>query len=356
MKHKVIHILDSKNIHLNPSIIESTYKHQEDRHTHCFYISLIGSIHTKREQKVYNNLKKDINNIFYFTSLLEYIKLFYKNDSTIILHGFISPFKKNFFVLNIIYFFFRKKLRQVNLVSWGGIKPISKLTLLNNQQHKILRSLNSVLALSHEDKTGFEQIKCKNVVLIKYLMINSNVKSIEAENKKFIVMVSHSGWPENQHLKSFELLKDKLSGDYEVICPLAYGNPGYIHEVIAKGRELFGDRFVYFTDLMKLNEYEDLLRSVTVFITSAEGQTGLFNISSCLANGAKVFCQGNLYNTLNEYGFKVFHTSDVERKHRENWWEISLKEKQVNKTVYYEVYKDIPSLIKKWNKIYDTFT
>src|SRR5690606_36973758 len=102
-----------------------------------------------------------------------------------------------------------------------------------------------------------------------YLVVNKNINpSLSNLSDTQKIMVSHSGWCHNKHTHTFNLIRTKVKEDVEIICPLAYGDQNYIDEVITVGESLFGNRFKYFTKLKDKADYEKMLSTVSVFITS----------------------------------------------------------------------------------------
>jgi hypothetical protein len=124
------------------------------------------------------------------------------------------------------------------------------------------------------------------------------------------IMVSHSGWPHNNHIQSFDLLK-RFRGRVRITCPLCYGDNAYIDKVIMVGKKYFGEDFVYFTDLLPLKEYSKLHQTMDIYVSSASVQTGLGAIFCAMESGSKIFLKDNLYQSLSSLSYKINHVDDL---------------------------------------------
>ena len=126
------------------------------------------------------------------------------------------------------------------------------------------------------------------------------------------IMVSHSGWEHNRHIESFNLLKRFKDEDILIICPLCYGDPTYINDVIYTGKRIFGEKFYYFTDLMSPEEYFHFILQNHIYISGAENQTGVGALLGNMRGNAKLYLRGNLYFSFKEEGFDIFDYNEIE--------------------------------------------
>ncbi|PHQ13523.1 TDP-N-acetylfucosamine:lipid II N-acetylfucosaminyltransferase [Marinobacter profundi] len=356
MKSKnVNHLFDSKNIHLNPNIMLGIMENREPRHEHKFIISFLGSKDKVLEEKVYDDLVSDGCNFLYVRTFFDLLMLMMRNRDVFLVHGTVSPFRKYFLLLLFFYIFRRNVLARMVLVAWGSGDFYAPSKAWGLIYRKILLNCRRIITLSHGDyeicfkNYGDQALHINYIKRRRYIEVGS-FRSSRARNK---ILVSHSGWPHNNHFKSFELIIDKVGPDSDIICPLAYGDPTYIKSVIEKGVAVFGERFNYFTDLMNTEDYHDLLRTVGVYVTSADIQTGLFALTTCLASGVKVYCKGNLYRSMKEFGFKVHHVDELLTCDKDEFAFFSDEDAALNMEVYMKEFGGVDSLKSKWEDIYD---
>ena len=127
------------------------------------------------------------------------------------------------------------------------------------------------------------------------------------------IQLGNSADPTNHHievLQSLEKFKDK---NIQIFVPLSYGNLEYAKEVILKGKEIFGDKFIAFTDFMLFEKYMEFLSEIDIAIFNHRRQQAFGNIISLVGMGKKVYL--NKISTLNdvfeELNIKIFNTSDI---------------------------------------------
>lgn len=103
------------------------------------------------------------------------------------------------------------------------------------------------------------------------------------------ILVGNSASPSNNHADVFALLATLPLGSRRIIVPLSYGDAAYRDAVIARGRELFGERFVPIVDFLALEQYNALIAECSVAIMGHRRQQGLGNIGTMMLLGARVF-------------------------------------------------------------------
>lgn len=355
---KVVHVFNKKNTHINPGIIHGIHEHKDANHEHAYLICNLN--HHERligEPDAYKDLEAKGCNIKHINSFFALLSATLKNSGVLVLHGTVSPFRKNLFFFLLLFIFSPQTLKKTILVAWGAGDFAPQIGLLSKIYRRILNKIKCIVTLSSEDFNSCSASGHLHTIQLNYI----NKKNISPapsgliKNKAFkTIMISHSGWPHNNHLKSFSAISNKIQGDFRVICPLAYGDSEYINSVIEAGTQCFGDKFTYFTDLLEINSYEEVLKDVDVYITAATIQTGLFAVTSCLANGAKIYCDSNLYDSLSNSGFKVFHFDHLKEADEKSLFEASNSLTEINRAAYLKQYHDFDSLALSWNSTYDS--
>jgi hypothetical protein len=355
---RIFHLFDSKNVHLNPGIILGIHNNREARHDHIYVINSFLGGGKAIDAGVYDDLVSSGCTLKYIDSVFSLALMMIKASGTIVFHGSLSPFKKQFFLFLVFYFFYRKVFRRIILVAWGAGDFNPEIGIFSELYHRVLIRIKCIVTLSRVDYNSCINLYGKNVLQINYIIKKDIAPSGSRNSSSHYekrILVSHSGWPHNQHANSFDSIKTKIAESTEIICPLAYGDNDYIKEVIRVGSKTFGEKFSYFDNLLDVDEYRVFLKTVDIYVTSAEIQTGLFALTSCLGNGAKVYCGSNLYRSLTEVGFKVFSLDDLRASSKKDFYFMFKGDIDRNRSVYMKEYGDFGALSSKWNVVYDSY-
>lgn len=148
------------------------------------------------------------------------------------------------------------------------------------------------------------------------------------------ILIGNSATATNNHLEVFQLLS-QMEGDFEIICPLNYGDKQYADYISQRGKTYFGPRFIPLLDFLPLEEYNKLVSSCGIVIMNHYRQQGAGNIISSLLFGSKVFLSNRspLYAHFKKLGATVFAVEDQLDSNQLN----SLLDDEVAKTNYEKV-------------------
>ncbi|MBD3799865.1 MAG: TDP-N-acetylfucosamine:lipid II N-acetylfucosaminyltransferase [Campylobacterales bacterium] len=127
------------------------------------------------------------------------------------------------------------------------------------------------------------------------------------------IQVGNSATASNHHFEAFAKLVPYAAQQIKVVCPLSYGNKTYRERVIARGRELFGDKFVPLVDFMPFDAYMDLLAKIDIALFDHSRQQALGNIIALLGYGKKVYLRRDVttWQMLRDKGIEVFDIAQV---------------------------------------------
>lgn len=125
-------------------------------------------------------------------------------------------------------------------------------------------------------------------VQLNYVSIEDIVSRGEGPVLGTDVLLGNSASPENNHFDVFEILRRQELGDSRLITPLSYGSPEYREEVVHRGRDLFGDRFVPLINHLSLDEYHQVIAGCSVVLMGHYRQQGLGNVLRAVWQGAHV--------------------------------------------------------------------
>lgn len=135
--------------------------------------------------------------------------------------------------------------------------------------------------------------------------------SDQVSGKRFLV--GNSATQTNRHMEVFEQLARFIDRDITVYVPLAYGDAEYRQRVLAEGERLLGDSFHPLLDFVDYSKYADFLGTISVAIFNNNRQQGMGNITTLLAQGAKVFLSedGPMFKDFSQSGYHVCKAEDI---------------------------------------------
>lgn len=171
--------------------------------------------------------------------------------------------------------------------------------------------------------------------------------------KKIKIQIGNSADPSNNHLEVFRAIKGHLGSDFEILCPLSYGDQDYATNVIRVGKEMWGDSFRPLTDFMSYEDYVKELSSVDCLILNHKRQQGLGNLNLALSLGAKVFVRSDTttYKDYSSMGFKVYDTKKILRECLPSDFIFSAKTAVSNRDCVFKNFSTQKSR-ELWEKIY----
>ncbi len=310
-----VHFFHMRMSHLAPTIIDNFLNNfvENQKIILCFYNDLLfGNYDTELHKYERIFIKNSFQNYKIVTSEKDFLEQLKKNisqNNICVLHGYFNLYnslsKIKFLICNKSY------LSKIIYVHWGlefdQINSLKKI-LKKRIRDKIYRGFFRNIVLTDTDKDILSH-NCKglnNIEVLGYIPTKEwkfNLIEDLQSRDRVKIMVSHSGYTENMHIKSLELLHDKFNDCIEELSlPLCYGDEQHIRNVIQRGEELFGDRFTYFTKLLKKDEYIEYIKKYDIYINAAERQTGLGAAVIALINGLKVYCGANVEKHFSDIG------------------------------------------------------
>ncbi len=253
-----------------------------------------------------------------------------KKSRRVIIHSLFNT------ILLFWLFFHKSLLKKSTWVIWGGdayydayyyldanhylkgFKFFVKSRIKRFMKRFIIRNLDSIACLVKGD---YDYVKdyYKTRAIHKYVFypnpvdidILDSLKQIEqkkGECKR--ILVGNSAAPTNRHAEVLESLK-AYGGNFEILCPLSYGDRQYAQSVIDIGKRLFGDRFIPMTDFLDSRSYAEVLNSVDVAVFNHKQQGALGNILALLYLKKKVYIRSETtpWKTLKDLGVTLFDTN-----------------------------------------------
>ena len=260
---------------------------------------------------IYNNFIMRILNIPFelLTFFFELYKLIKKAEK-VFFHNIDN--KEMLFL-----FLFRKFLNKSFWIIWGtsdsGL-PYERKTIFNRVIKYVKGNFKGYITLMKGD---FDLIKkwygAKGKLYLSFTYPSNFYKKITLENlekNEIVIQVGNSAQVCNNHLEILEKLKKFKNQNIKLYCILSYGNDGgdnYLTEVIATGKNIFGDKFVPIINFMGHSEYLTYLAKIDIAIFAHNMHKAFGNISSLLSMKKTVYLKESVstFETLKEMGVKI---------------------------------------------------
>lgn len=305
--YKIVHIM-TKNIAFIPPFIKFVNQNLgAENHKYIIladkdndYEKLLGAQNVE-----FINIISQRQNVF---RLLKYLY----NSKKIIIHGlWVENFVK-------VLFLHPDLLRKSYWIMWGGdfyfpekhsyvkkevIKKIEYLVTGTRGDYELVKKWYSAKG---------KYIKCFNYPSSLYKEYDINEKSSDTIN----IQVGNSAATTNNHLEIFDKLLKYKEENIKIFVPLSYGNKEYKKEVMFKGREMFGDKFVAITEFLSFDKYLDFLANIDIAVFNHKRQQAFGNIITLLGFGKKVYIHpsSTLNGVFREYNIKVYNVNDISIK------------------------------------------
>lgn len=107
------------------------------------------------------------------------------------------------------------------------------------------------------------------------------------------IQIGNSADSSNNHIEVLEKLLPFKNENIKIYAPLSYGDKSHAKKVIAKGKELFGDKFIALTDFMPFEEYLQFLGTIDIAIFNHKRQQAMGNTITLLGLGKTVFIRSD---------------------------------------------------------------
>jgi hypothetical protein len=191
-------------------------------------------------------------------------------------------------------------------VIWGGdlyttltdaMTP--KLRLREAFKRPIIKRIGHLVTYVRGDVALARSVYRARGKVVECLMYPSNI--VEAgklpaprKHSTRTILVGNSADDSNNHADIFEKLRTLDDGQFEVLCPLSYGDVKYGAAVRAQGEALFGKRFKPLMQMMPYDEYLELLAGVDIAIFAHKRQQAMGVTIALLGMGKKVFIRSDV--------------------------------------------------------------
>lgn len=159
------------------------------------------------------------------------------------------------------------------------------------------------------------------------------------------IQIGNSADPSNNHIQILEKLLPFKDENIKIYAPLSYGDKLQAEEVIVKGKELFGDKFIALTDFMPLEEYLQFLGNIDIAIFNHKRQQAMGNTITLLGLGKTVFVRSDTtqWQFFKDRSIKVYDSTKLDSLH---------KNEHLNNIKKVKEYFSKENLIKQYSEIF----
>lgn len=115
------------------------------------------------------------------------------------------------------------------------------------------------------------------------------------EHNELRILLGNSMDPSNCHEEAFNTLAKYKDENIKIYCPLSYpsGYESYRDDIIKKGHQVFGDKFIPLVDYQPYDDYRLFLASIDIGVYANNRQQAMGNINGLIQLGKKVFIKSN---------------------------------------------------------------
>lgn len=157
-------------------------------------------------------------------------------------------------------------------------------------------------------KTQIPKLKAKQILWNYGHQVNFKYPDINQISERINILISHNGYPTNNHFDSFEILKKLNTENRKIIVPLSYGNKEYSKKVLTYGEKIFKSNFIPLTDYLPSEKYIEILNTCSVALFNNIRQQGIGNLVILLMLGIKIYLNENgmAWKFMQDLGIKVY--------------------------------------------------
>lgn len=274
------------------------------------------------------------------THLIKYVNLNSQEDQRTLLEVSNQVSKiiiHSLFDVNWLNWIYNKEslLKKSIVILWGGdiysfwlkkkkytpVELISEFFKVN-----ILLNVKGIASLLEEDyefvknhyitNANYYYVFYPNPVdyaLLDEILLNDKNSEQVAKSRKIRILLGNSATATNNHFEALEAISKVKDIDFEIVCPLSYGDTQYANQVYSLGQKLFGEKFIPLTQFLNPKEYAKILASVDVAIFNNNRQQALGNILALLYLGKKVYIRDEIpsWKFFKRYGIEVYNVKEI---------------------------------------------
>jgi len=153
-------------------------------------------------------------------------------------------------------------------------------------------------------------------------------RKMQNKNGRIVIQINNSA--DESTLEMLNILSKYKDENILIKTILSYGKVDLSESIINKGKEIFGDKFVFLDKIIPPDEYAEYLAENDVFILCQNRQQGLANLLTSLSLGVKIFVKYDvttvkqfLQKTTLKPNFNFFNSNKIKDMDFREFCEIS---------------------------------
>lgn len=311
---KILHMAISNNDKFIPQLI-NLLKKDFDFSQHEFLLTP-GVAHKEISCHFNINITKK-NSIAFFKYYTKALIKIHRSDK-VILHGLFN--------INLVVFLLLMPwvLKKCYWVMWGGDLYYHQLST-NDRNYKlkellrgfVIKRIGNFVTYIEGDYHLAQQwygAKGKYHECIMYLSNTFTDYDLPPRHDQSTnILIGNSADPSNSHEEILERLVPYKNENIKIYCPLSYGDKKHAKQIIEKGKAIFGEKFIPFTEFMPFDKYLELLANIDIAIFAHKRQQAMGNTISLLGLGKKIYMRNDItpWQTLSEMNLKIFNFDNI---------------------------------------------
>ena len=178
---------------------------------------------------------------------------------------------------------------------------------------------------------------------------NKNQSAMLKEKNSVNILLGHSAIPEMQHIYGMQLLYPYRNEDIQIYCPLSYGDRTYAKQVMEKGKEMFGDKFVPLLDFIVTDAYYAFLSEIDIAVFPMTRFFAGTTLSYLNAVGKKIYVNKHLVEYCKDIGITA---DDIEIVGKQQYLEF-IQNDYAKCIQQEEIDKLNKSVVQGWKNIFE---
>lgn len=264
---------------------------------HSFFLTVGDSKNTETAIDFNNVTLSDSSTLNKLSHYSKVIYAMYKADK-IILHGLFN------IKLVLILYTNPWLLKKCYWVIWGGDLYFHKLNINTRSysqreffRRPVIKNISHLVTYIPGDVDLARRWYGAKGEYHECLMYLSNTyKALDApsiQSDTVNIQIGNSADSSNSHFEILDKLLPFKNQNIKIYAPLSYGDQAHAKKVIAKGKELFGEKFIALTEFMPFEQYLQFLGSIDIAIFNHERQQAMGNTITLLGLGKTVFIRSD---------------------------------------------------------------
>lgn len=209
------------------------------------------------------------------------------------------------------------------------VKQIKDVLYVKRARKKLMKRLDFICSNFYQDYSRFkETYPNSEAQFLKFLFhipvdplllfkdrrqSDEKLKFADKKSADKIILIGNSADVTNNHVTILKYLAAFKEQNFNIICPLSYGDMGYARKIEELGRKLFGSRFIPLSKRIEPEEYFHMLNRVDVAIMHHNRQQAFGNIVPLLYIGKKVYMkETSSYVEMTEAGMHISRLGEKE--------------------------------------------